>query len=62
MSRSDDEEWKKYMNRAFSPAYTPEEATRTDLRIAIALEYIAYQIGEIRRDVAHIRKYERDRR
>lgn len=45
---------KATMEADFNPGYTPENTPDVDLRIAIALEYIAYQLGQINRKLDKI--------
>jgi hypothetical protein len=39
------------MNADFDPMHTPEALPTADMRMAIALEYIAFQLGQINRKI-----------
>jgi hypothetical protein len=49
MADQNSERWKAFMDQDFDPGHTPGATPATEQRIANALEYIAYQLGQINR-------------
>lgn len=45
---------KAMMEADFDPGYTPERTPQPDVRLAIAAEYAAYQLGQINRNIARL--------
>lgn len=54
-NRPDPEQWYQHGNQPFVPSHEASNAANVDLRVANALEYIAYQMGEISRDLKEIK-------
>jgi hypothetical protein len=48
------ERWKAMMESDFNPGYTPERTAKAEDRMAGALEYAAYQLGQINRRLAQL--------
>lgn len=45
---------KAMMEGDFNPGYTPERMPQPDARIANAVEYAAYQLGQMNRNLARL--------
>jgi hypothetical protein len=43
------ERWRARMENDFAPHHTPEQAPEPTVRLAIAAEYAAFQLGQINR-------------
>jgi hypothetical protein len=43
------ERWQARMEKEFHPGHTPEQTPEPDVRLAIAAEYAAFQLGQINR-------------
>jgi hypothetical protein len=43
------ERWRARMQNEFNPGHTPEQTPEPDVRLAIAAEYAAFQLGQINR-------------
>ena len=48
------EQWIERMEGAFVPDYTPELQPKPDIRMLLAVEYAAYQLGKISQNLAKI--------
>ncbi len=46
--------WKSRMETDFIPGYTPERTPPNDTRIVNAVEYAAYQLGQMNRNLARL--------
>ena len=43
------ERWRARMESDFAPHHTPEQTPEPSVRLAIAAEYVAFQLGQINR-------------
>jgi hypothetical protein len=41
--------WQARMENEFNPGHTPEQTPEPDVRLAVAAEYAAFQLGQINR-------------
>ncbi len=54
MVEEDNQQMLEHLNNPFIPVYSFGSKPSSELRIANALEYIAYQMGEIRKHMREI--------